>query len=127
MDMNVTKLIGMLQAAGYDDSKAGAAAFEGVNLIAFFEAYRKAIEDEAPGRDAIEQAVKDVLSQGKWPEYCTEDDRGLEPSEYAEFFQDVLTSLLLTRFARAKPVRLHGDDEDSSAAGLLERQGERSV
>lgn len=119
--MNVTKLIEMLQAAGYDDGKAGVAAFEGLNLIAFFEAYRKAIEDEAPGRAAIEQAVKDVLSRGKWPEYRAEDDRGLEPGEYAEFFQDVLTSLLLTRFARTKPVRLHGADEDRGAAGLLER------
>lgn len=124
--MNVTKLIEMLQAAG---CTADAAAFERVDLIAFFEAYKTAIEDEAPGRDDIEREIKALLAEGNVPEYRVEDDRGLELDEYVQFFQDVLTRLLLNRFARIKPlsdscpVRLHGNDEDRSAAGLLDRKG----
>lgn len=96
--MNVTKLIEMLQAAGYDDSKAGAAAFERVNLIAFFEAYRKGIEDEAPGRADIEREVRAVLADDPWP--CV---RPANESDFVQFFNDVLTRLLINRFAKAKP------------------------
>lgn len=99
--MNVTKLIEMLQASGYDDSKAGVAAFERVDLTAFFEAYRKAVEDDVPGRDDIEREIRALLAEGNVPEYRTEDDRGLELDEYVSFFQDVLTRLLINRFARA--------------------------
>lgn len=39
------------------------------------------------------EAVRKILRAGKWPEYRTEDDRGLEEDEYVEFVQDVLAAL----------------------------------
>ena len=44
-------------------------------------------------KKALKQAVRAILDQGEWPEYKTQDDRGLEAQEYEEFVAKVLTWL----------------------------------
>lgn len=41
----------------------------------------------------IKKAVKEVLSELKWPVYTTQDDNGLEEYEYVEFVEEVLAKI----------------------------------
>lgn len=41
----------------------------------------------------IKKAVKELLKEGKWPIYQTQDDSGLEECDYIEFVQDVLAKI----------------------------------
>lgn len=41
----------------------------------------------------IKKAVKEVLSELKWPIYTTQDDDRLEEDEYVEFVQEVLNKI----------------------------------
>lgn len=47
----------------------------------------------APGSAVLKLALIAALSEGGWPIYRTEDDRGLEVDEYLDLFQSVLTRL----------------------------------
>lgn len=46
-----------------------------------------------PGSAELRRALTAVLSEGGWPIYRTEDDRGLEVDEYLDLFQNVLSRL----------------------------------
>ncbi len=50
-------------------------------------------------REQIKEAVSKILKKGVWPEYRTEDDRGLEVDEYVDFILEVQAAL-----ARPNPV-----------------------
>ncbi len=43
--------------------------------------------------DQLKLAIKQVLDEGVWPVYKTDDDNGLEEEEYVQFVSEVLNKM----------------------------------
>lgn len=82
-------------------------------------------------REAIARAVKRILKEGEFPEYRTDDDRGLEPDEYTDFVLKVLDALTSRGKADAGRKWDQGEHEgcgiDSECAFLVQQLREKAL